>query len=182
MSEFANSELERFINARQLPADAVIVEADKAECAALATRFSLASVDSLHAKVSLEPDGKAVRGSGVLKAEIVQICAVSAEEFATSVDEILDFRFVAASDTATLDHAAEGADIEVELSGDDCDEIEFTGDNFDLGEAVAQSLGLAIDPYAEGPAADAAREAVGIAKEGEQDGPLAELLAGLKRD
>jgi hypothetical protein len=51
---------------------------------------------------------------------------------------------------------------------------------FDLGEAVAQTLGLAIDPYAEGPNADAARKAAGIVAEGEQDGPMAALLAALK--
>jgi hypothetical protein len=72
--------------------------------------------------------------------------------------------------------------IELELEADDCDEIEYSGDMFDLGEAVAQTLGLAIDPYAEGPGADAARKAAGIVAEGEQEGPLAALLAGLKKD
>ncbi len=182
MSGSGHSELTHLINARQLPAEAVIVEANEAERAALTQRFSLGSVGSLRAEISLEPEGKAVRASGTLKAKIVQICAVSAEEFPANINEVLDFRFVAQSDAAALDHAAEGADIEVELSGDDCDEIYFTGDTFDLGEAVAQSLGLAIDPYAEGPDADAARKAAGIAKEGEQDGPLAAMLAGLKRD
>jgi hypothetical protein len=42
-------------------------------------------------------------------------------------------------------------------------------------------LGLAIDPYAEGPHADAARAAAGIVPEGEQLGHLADLLAGLKK-
>jgi hypothetical protein len=72
-------------------------------------------------------------------------------------------------------------DEEIELEADDCDEIEFAGEMFDLGEAVAQSLGLAIDPYAEGPDADAARTAAGIVQEGEVRGPLADLLAGLKK-
>ena len=76
--------------------------------------------------------------------------------------------------------AAEGD--EIELEADDCDEIEYTGDMFDLGEAVAQTLGLAIDPYAEGPNAEAVRAAAGIVTDGEQDGPLAAMLAGLKRD
>lgn len=52
----------------------------------------------------------------------------------------------------------------------------------DLGEAVAQSLGLAIDPYAIGPDADTARKEVGIVQEGEQEGPLAAALAALKKD
>ncbi|MEM8726635.1 MAG: DUF177 domain-containing protein, partial [Pseudomonadota bacterium] len=69
----------------------------------------------------------------------------------------------------------------IELDAEDCDEIEYAGDMFDLGEAVAQTLGLAIDPYAEGPNADAARKAAGIVEEGEQDGPLAAALTALKK-
>lgn len=176
------SELERLVKSRSLPGDAVVVEADAAECAALAGRFELAEVKSLRAEVQLESDGNAVRASGTLKAVIMQICAVSAEEFPVTVSEDIAFRFIPESETAALDHAAEGADIEIELTDTDCDEIVYAGDAFDLGEAIAQSLGLAIDPYAEGPNADAARKAAGIAAEGEQDGPLAEMLAGLKRD
>ena len=41
-------------------------------------------------------------------------------------------------------------DEEVELEADDCDEIEFDGTQFDLGEALAQSLALAIDPFLTG--------------------------------
>mgnify|MGYP006139369497 CR=1 FL=1 len=50
-------------------------------------------------------------------------------------------------------------DEEIELASDSPDEIEFDGESFDVGEAVAQSLGLAINPYAEGPRADAVRPA-----------------------
>ncbi len=36
---------------------------------------------------------------------------------------------------------------EVELAGTDLDVLPLEGDALDLGEAVAQSLGLALDPY-----------------------------------
>ena len=42
-------------------------------------------------------------------------------------------------------------------SADECDEIGYSGTIFDIGEAVAQSLALAIDPFATGPQAEAAR-------------------------
>ena len=72
---------------------------------------------------------------------------------------------------------AEGAsEDEIEITADDCDEIEYEGMTFDLGEAVAQSLGLAIDPFAEGPEADAARQKHGLAGE-EASGPFAALAA-----
>jgi hypothetical protein len=70
-------------------------------------------------------------------------------------------------------------DEEAELPANEPDEIEFSGEAFDLGEAVAQSLGLAIDPFAEGPNTDAARREAGIVQEGEGEGPLADLLRGL---
>lgn len=176
------SELERLVKSRSLPSEAVVIDADTAECAALAKRFELAEVKSLRAEVQLETDGNAVRASGILRAAIMQICAVSAEEFPVTIAEDIAFRFIPESEAAALDHAAEGADIEIELTDTDCDEIVYAGDAFDLGEATAQSLGLAIDPYAEGPNADAARKTAGIAAEGEQDGPLAEMLKGLKAD
>ena len=73
-------------------------------------------------------------------------------------------------------------DEEVELLADELDEIPFTGDSFDLGEAVAQTLALAIDPYAEGPQAERARAEAGIVTDDAPAGPLAAALAALRRD
>jgi uncharacterized metal-binding protein YceD (DUF177 family) len=164
------------IKTRPLPAGPVVIEATEAERAALAERFGLGAIASLRAEVELEQKPRATRASGRLRAAIMQPCAVSGEDFPVTINEPVDLRFI-----EQHQHPAP-QDEEIELEADDCDEIEFTGDMFDLGEAVAQTLGLAIDPYAEGPNADAARKAAGIAQEGEQDGPLAALLAGLKRD
>lgn len=107
----------------------------------------------------------------------MQPCAISAEDFPVTIDEPVDLRFV----EEVLRPETHDEELEIELEADDCDEIAYAGDMFDLGEAVAQTLGLAIDPYAEGPNADAARAAAGIVKEGEQDGPLATMLAALKK-
>lgn len=173
-------ELSRPIRIKGLPAEPVVVEATASERAALAARFGLPGVDSLHAEVSLEQRGRAIRATGTLRAAIRQSCAISGEDFPANIEEPLDLRFV---EEGTIDPALEeDGEIEIELEADDCDEIEYAGDSFDLGEAVAQTLGLAIDPYAEGPDADAARKAAGIVAEGEQEGPLAELLKGLKKD
>jgi uncharacterized metal-binding protein YceD (DUF177 family) len=113
--------------------------------------------------------------AGRLTAAIQQPCAISGEDFPVTIDEAIDLRFIEARQRP----ASEGE--EIELKADDCDEIEYAGEMFDLGEAVAQTLGLAIDPYAEGPDADAARKAAGIVQEGEQLGPLADLLGALKK-
>jgi uncharacterized metal-binding protein YceD (DUF177 family) len=156
----------------------VVIEASPEERAALAARFGLGAVESLRAEISLEQKPRAIRASGRLKAAIMQPCAVSGEDFPVTIDEPIDLRFIEENHRPI----AEDAEIELELESDDCDEIDYAGDMFDLGEAVAQTLGLAIDPYAEGPGADAARKAAGIVQEGEQEGPLAALLAGLKKD
>ncbi|MCX9147379.1 YceD family protein [Erythrobacter sp. WG] len=164
------------VRARPLPAGPVVIEASPAERAALAERFGLGAVESLVATVALEQKPRAIRATGRLAARVMQPCAISGEDFPVTIDEPVDLRFVEEHQRPATE------DEEIELEADDCDEIAYSGEMFDLGEAVAQTLGLAIDPYAEGPDADAARAAAGIVAEGEQLGPLANLLAGLKKD
>jgi len=172
------------VKTRMLPAGAVIIEADERERIALADRFGIVSVDALSAAIELEFCKKGIRAEGTMNARITQSCAVSGDDISVSIDEPVVLRFI---EEGTADLTPSDDDgIDYEITADNCDEIEYTGDAFDLGEAVAQSLGLAIDPYAEGPAADATRKKAGIVEEGQQDGPLAEGLAGalsaLKKD
>lgn len=173
-------ELTRLVKTRPLPAEPVVVEADAAERLALAARFGLSAIENLRADVTLASEANAVLGTGILKAEVMQPCAVTGEDFAVSIDEPIALRFVRESRLREIE--TEDGEIEVDLSADDSDEIEYSGDAFDLGEAIAQTLGLAIDPYAEGPGADEHRRAAGIVREGEQEGPLAAALAALKKD
>ncbi len=172
------SELTRMIKARPLSGEAVVIEATPEERAALAARFGLGAVESLRAEMRLEQKARAIRVTGRLKAAIMQPCAISTDLFPVTIDEPIDLRFVEDRERPMTEDEAK----EIELEADDCDEIAYSGEMFDLGEAVAQTLGLAIDPYAEGPNADAARKAAGIVAEGEQLGPLAAMLEGLKRD
>ncbi|MCW1430854.1 YceD family protein [Novosphingobium sp. JCM 18896] len=145
MSEFA-----RPFDVRQLDHRAVQLVADAAERAALAKRFDIVRIDRLEAEVVLERDGEALSATGTLSADIVQSCAVSAEDLPVAIREPLAFRFVPAG-------TAHAPDEEIELAEDELDEIEFTGTTVDLGEAVAQSVALAIDPFLTGPDAEAAR-------------------------
>ncbi len=172
-------ELSRPIKVKSLPGEPVSIEADASERAALARRFSLPGIDRLRAEIVLDQLGAVIRVNGTLEAAIRQSCAISGEDFPARIEEAIDLRFVP---EGILDPAVdEDAELEIELHADDCDEIEYSGDMIDLGEAIAQTLGLAIDPYAEGPNADVARAQAGIVAEGEQDGPLAAALAALKK-
>lgn len=166
-------EFSRMVDAVMLPADPLVLSADETECAALAERFGLESIAALDASIGLEPDGAAVIAQGTLRADIVQSCAVTGDDLPVEIRETVSLRFVREG-TVPPDH-----DEEVELSADELDDIEFTGQRFDLGEAIAQSLGLAIDPYAEGPDAASAREAGLISSEA-ASGPFA-ALAALKK-
>ncbi|QIQ87006.1 YceD family protein [Erythrobacter sp.] len=171
-------EMSRLVKARPLPAGPVVIEADAAEREALARRFGLGGIDSLRAEVTLEERAKAIRASGVLNAAVQQVCAISNENFPVTISESFDLSFV----PETARPAGEEDAVEIELEREELDEIEYAGDAFDLGEAVAQTLGLAIDPYAEGPGAEAARAAAGLTDEDTPSGPLAEALAALKKD
>ncbi len=109
-----------------------------------------------------------------MEAAITQNCAVSGEPFAVTVHEPITLVFVPAGEPT---EDATAGEIEIELEREELDEIEYEGDAIDLGEAVAQTLALAIDPYAEGPDADRVRKEKGLQSEGDQDGPMAEMLA-----
>jgi uncharacterized metal-binding protein YceD (DUF177 family) len=76
-----------------------------------------------------------VRARGRLRARVTQTCVVSMEDFETTVEEDFQVRFV-----------PEGEETEdIDLDADD--EIPFTDNLIDLGEAAAEQLGLALDPY-----------------------------------
>ncbi len=168
-------EFSRPFDLRGITAEPVKLSANDTERAALAERFGLIAIDRLEAELSLAAEGEDIAASGRLGADIVQSCAVSGEDLPVTIAEDITLRFVPA---ATLEASEE--DEEIELEEDDLDEIGYEGTSFDLGEAVAQSLALAIDPYAEGPGADAVRRAQGLIEEGEGSGPLADALRGLK--
>lgn len=167
-------ELSRMIKARHLPQKPVVIEADDDECEALACRFALVAVKSLRASVALDRKGDEVTATGILKADIIQQCAISGDDLPVSIDEKVLLRFAPPTDYTDEENA------EIELSAEDCEIIEFTGGSFDLGEAVAQTLGLAIDPYASGAKADDVRNRIGL-NEPERENSFA-ALAALKGD
>jgi len=158
------------IDRRHLPAEPVSLAASTEQRAALARRFGLVKIDRLEAEIRLEDDGEAVKAEGRIHAAVVQSCAVSGEDLAVTIDEPLALRFVP---------EAEATEEEIELEESELDEVPFDGQALDLGEAVAQSLALAIDPYAVGPEAERVRKEAGLLGEA-ATGPFA-ALAALKK-
>ncbi|MCB2049730.1 MAG: DUF177 domain-containing protein [Novosphingobium sp.] len=161
-------EFSRVLDVRQCDRRDVVLEATPEECAALAERFELVRIDSLKATLSLTRMGDEVHADGTITARFVQSCAVSAEELPVSLSEPVALRFVPA-------RPGTDADEDLEIDSDDPDEIEYPGTSIDLGEAIAQSLALAIDPFAVGPEAEEARARL----EATRSSPF-DVLASLK--
>ena len=112
------------------------VEANPAECSALAVRMNLPAVLAVSCAFHLIRQGRdVVLARGVLRARVTQTCVISLEPFDADVQEIFQIRFVPPGE--------ESDDIDPEAD----DEIPFEGNHIDLGEAAAEQLGLALDPY-----------------------------------
>jgi uncharacterized metal-binding protein YceD (DUF177 family) len=117
------------------------------ECAALADRFGILSIESLAAelRLGLEAEGT-VLAEGRIAASLTQACIVTLEPVAQAVDVPVAFRL--------LPPGREPQD-----GPEDIDEIECPDGVADLGEAVAEQLALAIDPYPRAPGAELPEEA-----------------------
>lgn len=137
------------------PEDGVAVEvaADPSERHALAERFGLLELHSLEGRGRLERRGDrpeiVLRGS--LDAEVVQACVVSLEPVAATIRQPIERRY--RFDDATERSAWLEPQGAVEL--DDEAEVEpIAGRAIDVGEAFAEELGLALDPYPRAAEAD----------------------------
>ena len=105
-----------------------------------------------------------------LRGTAQQACVASGEPVPASIEDSFRIRFV-----AETGYDAE-AEVEVELDADDCDTLFHDGRAIDLGEAVAESFALALDPFPRSPNADAALKAAGVKDESEA-GPFGALAA-----
>lgn len=148
----------------------VTISADATERAALAQRFALLSVDRLEARFRVKRDAAGIVARGHVAALAVQACSVTDEPLPVTVAEEVALRFVTEREAA----AAE----EVELDLEALDTMPYDGSAIDLGEAAAETLALALDPFPRGPNAAAALRAAGVISE--EDAKPAGALAGLK--
>jgi uncharacterized metal-binding protein YceD (DUF177 family) len=146
----------------------ITVSASPAERAALAARFGLKAIDRLEGNFRVRRDASGVVARGRVVAQVVQSCVVTDDPLPVSVDEPVALRFVAGNKSESD---------EVELSEDALDTMSFDGAAVDLGEAAADTMALALDPFPRGPNAAAALKEAGVISE-EEAKPLG-ALAGL---
>jgi uncharacterized metal-binding protein YceD (DUF177 family) len=147
----------------------ILLSADATALSGLINRFDLAALDSLEAEISLEPQTSGAVATGHFTASLAQYCIASGEPVWTQLEEPIHIRFVP--------EPVGGGETEIELEADDCDTMFHDGQVIDIGEAVAQSLGLALDPYPRSPDAGTALKVAGVKAENDiaPSGPLASL-------
>ncbi|MEJ7935899.1 DUF177 domain-containing protein [Sphingobium sp. AN558] len=145
------------------------ISAKEAERTALARRFRLLALDRLDADYALSMDGTGIVARGRVRAALAQPCVATGVPVPESIDTDFTLRFV--RDDAPMDEGAE-----LEIDAEDCDTIGYDGQVIDMGEAVAETVALAMAPYPRSPDADAVLREAGVIGE-EQASPFAVLLA-----
>ena len=148
------------------------IDAAGAEREALAERFGLVAIDRLEAELSLVRDGDTVTATGSLQAAVTQSCVASGEPVTATIDVKFQIHF------GPEPEGRPGSDEGIELSEAECDIVFYEGPAIDVGEAIAETLALNLDPWPRAPDADEALREAGIKRE-EEVGPFASL-AGLK--
>lgn len=118
--------------------ESLALEATEGERAALARRLGVEGVRSLAADLRVAPKAKgAVAVRGRVRARLHRSCVVSLEPLVEEIDAPFAILF-----------RPEGSDeAELALDADAEDEEPYRGGVIDLGEAVAQTLALALDPW-----------------------------------
>lgn len=155
-------EFSRRLTLAQVPAAGrdLRLEAAAEEREALARRLGLLALHALSADLRLVPDEEgAIHVTGRLAAELEQECGITLVPVPQSVAEEVAWRL--------LPEGVEPSDGE-----DEPDDIESEQGVADLGEALAQQLSLAIDPYPRAPGAELPE---GLGDQGAH-GPFASLL------
>ena len=141
------------------------IEADADERRRLMGRFGLLELGALTADYTLRRDATGILATGRLRAEVAQPCVASGEPVPESVDEAFTLRFLPEGSVENS---------ELELDDDAMDTMFYADASIDLGEAAAETLALALDPYPRSPHAEEALRAAGVLKE-EEAGPLSAL-------
>ncbi len=149
---------------------ALSIGANEEERAALARRFGLIGIERLSAEAALTRSGDEVRAVGTLVAAVTQSCVATDLPVPETVEERFEIRFRPQPETS--------AEEEIELSEGELDVVFYDGASIDVGEAVAETMSLSLDPYPRSPQAETALKQAGVKSE-EEAAPVSPL-AGLK--
>ena len=151
----------------------VTIGADEAERAALARRFDLIGIGRLDARAAISRTGDIVSARGSVSAAVTQACIATGEP----VEQLIEEPFRIEFRPQPLGGSNEE---EIELSEGELDVVFYDGGAIDLGEAMAETVSLALDPFPRSPQAEEALRQAGVRSEEEaraQSSPFAALGA-----
>jgi uncharacterized metal-binding protein YceD (DUF177 family) len=165
-------ELSRQVRLDRVPPAGVTldIEAGEGERSALTGRFGVISVPELKAHVTVRTEGAGLwRVDGRLQALVVQACGVTLDPVEQRIDEPFSLRFSTEAEEVDRDtgELVVGADAPEPLHGD----------TLDLGDIVADQLGLSIDPFPRKPGAELADILPAAPTAAAEEGPFAALAA-----
>jgi uncharacterized metal-binding protein YceD (DUF177 family) len=126
----------------------VNLSADPVELRAIARRFDLAEVRSLHGHGRIERLEEAAElvFRGWLEADVVQTCVVSLEPVPAKIRRPVERRYrPGATRAVALARLQPSGMVDLDDAEDEVEPL--IGREIDLGEALAEELALALDPY-----------------------------------
>ncbi|MGB8841459.1 MAG: DUF177 domain-containing protein [Aliidongia sp.] len=116
------------------------ITANEAERARLARRFGLLALDRLEAEVRLRRAAGDIRLEAELSADLVQACVVTTDPVPATIAEGFTLCYRPGIDEDEADRLA--------LENPEDEIIEpLIGESVDIGEAIAQQLAVAMEPY-----------------------------------
>lgn len=118
------------------------IEAEPPECAALAQRFGLPALHGLEAELKVSRwRGEGLKIKGSFTVDLDQTCVVSLDIFRSTLAGEFENYFLPAGSSAGTDRTA--------IAEGDAEPFEHG--IVDMGEAVAEAVALALDPYPKKP-------------------------------
>ncbi|MFN0042623.1 MAG: YceD family protein [Alphaproteobacteria bacterium] len=139
-------EFSRVVDVGDIPSAGLVedISANAAERAALARRFGLAALDRLEAWLHVTALGGGLyRVEGRLEAEVTQQCVISLEPVPARLEVKIGVTYAKRA-------GPEMPEVHLSSSGED-DPEQMDGNHIDLGEAMAQQMVVALDPYPRKP-------------------------------
>ncbi|MEQ8283248.1 MAG: DUF177 domain-containing protein [Parvibaculum sp.] len=134
--------------AKDVPPSGTTIEfsADAETCTALARRLGILELQGLRGTAKVRPFRKhGLTADCRFKATVIQACVVTLDPVTQQVDERFTRRWLPEHPNEP-DAGIEAREVLIEAESEDAPEP-MAGGAVDIGEAVAEELALAIDPY-----------------------------------
>lgn len=142
----------RVVRVDAIPQDGqtLTIEASASEREVLASLYQIPAIEALTATLRLERAGQGgARVAGAVHAEFTQVCVVSLEEFAATLDEVIDVKFAPRPDDESDRRSTRHAETVSIADGDEPDPV--VEGKIDVGALAAEFFALGLDPYPRKP-------------------------------